>query len=230
MVMGMRMATRQSWRVGVLLYWACTGNGMAMLSGDLSEPPTTPPIYTIEDAVPAPPAPSIYTIEDTPTPSSLPSAPAPIRSTQDDDAARLTATQTEWLSGLASWYSDKFHGRRTASGEPYLRHGWTVAHRQWPLGAKIAIRNPANGIHVIATVNDRGPFHGNRLIDVSFAVAEALGIVQQGVAAVEVTLLKDQNATVSQLKPGATLSIKPPSIWPPKPKFRPKPAPKPRKR
>jgi rare lipoprotein A (peptidoglycan hydrolase) len=141
----------------------------------------------------------------------------------DLNAAHVAAAESVWRSGMASWYSHKFHGRRTASGEPYLRHGWTVAHREWPLGSKIAIRNPANGVEVTAKVNDRGPFHPNRLIDVSFAVAKALDIVQQGVALVEVRLLEeadvsfylnDSPSSVSSSKQ----SLKPPPQWPPKTK------------
>lgn len=138
------------------------------------------------------------------------------------DAAHVAAAEPVSLNGLASWYSDKFHGRRTASGEPYLRHGFTIAHRQWPLGAKVSIRNPANGIKVTATVNDRGPFHPNRLIDVSFAIAKALGIVQQGVAEVEVSLLSEPEPKTTSLalpeRPtrAARPSLKPPTQWPPK--------------
>jgi rare lipoprotein A len=140
---------------------------------------------------------------------------------QLNEAHAAAAADSGWLSGLASWYSDKFHGRRTASGEPYLRHGFTIAHRQWPLGAKVSIRNPANGIKVIATVNDRGPFHPNRLIDVSFAIAKTLGIVQQGVAAVEVRLLDDADISLNLNDGPAATSVpkqgvKPPVQWPPK--------------
>lgn len=139
------------------------------------------------------------------------------------DAAHVAAAEPMSLHGLASWYSDKFHGRRTASGEPYLRHGFTIAHRQWPLGAKVSIRNPANGIKVTATVNDRGPFHPNRLIDVSFAIAKALGIVQQGVAEVEVSLLSESEpkttaplALPERPARASRPSLKPPTQWPPK--------------
>lgn len=141
--------------------------------------------------------------------------------TDELNAAHMAAAEAEpaWLSGLASWYSDKFHGRRTASGEPYLRHGFTIAHRQWPLGTKVSIRNPANGIKVIATVNDRGPFHPNRLIDVSFAIAKTLGIVQQGVAPVEVRLLSDSDVSLHlhdspAAAPTSRQGVRPPAQWP----------------
>lgn len=87
--------------------------------------------------------------------------------------------------GLASWYGQKFHGRRTASGETYNMLAMTAAHRTMPIPSYARVRNPANGREIIVRVNDRGPFSPDRVIDLSYAAAVKLGL-QGGVAAVEV--------------------------------------------
>lgn len=98
-------------------------------------------------------------------------------------------------SGLASWYADRFHGRRTASGEPYSRYEMTAAHRHLPLGTLLHVSNPETGVGVVLRVNDRGPFHGNRVIDVSRAAANALGLVQVGVGHVDIRLPSSEEAS-----------------------------------
>lgn len=88
--------------------------------------------------------------------------------------------------GIASWYGNKFHGRRTSSGEPYDMYAMTAAHRTLPLPSYVCVRNLENGRSVIVRVNDRGPFLHNRLIDLSYAAATRLGVVGTGTAMVEV--------------------------------------------
>jgi len=88
--------------------------------------------------------------------------------------------------GIASWYGRKFHGRLTASGEPYNMYAMTAAHRTLPLPTFVEVTNLRNGRHVIVRVNDRGPFARNRLIDLSYAAAKKLKIVGHGTAPVEV--------------------------------------------
>jgi rare lipoprotein A len=90
--------------------------------------------------------------------------------------------------GLASWYGRKFHGRPTASGETYDMYGMTAAHPTMPLPSYARVRNPANGREVIVRVNDRGPFHPGRIIDLSYTAALKLGLLR-GVAVVEVERL-----------------------------------------
>jgi len=87
--------------------------------------------------------------------------------------------------GLASWYGRKFHGRGTATGELYNMYAMTAAHRTMPLPSYARVRNPANGREVIVRVNDRGPFHSTRVIDLSYTAALKLGLLG-GVAPVEV--------------------------------------------
>ena len=87
--------------------------------------------------------------------------------------------------GLASWYGRKFHGRATASGETYNMYAMSAAHKTMPLPSYARVRNPANGRAVVVRINDRGPFHAGRVIDLSYTAALQLGLLG-GVAAVEV--------------------------------------------
>ncbi|MDB6095841.1 MAG: rare lipoprotein [Francisellaceae bacterium] len=88
--------------------------------------------------------------------------------------------------GLASWYGTKFHGQRTSSGEPYDMFGMTAAHKTLPLPTYAKVTNVDNGKSVIVKINDRGPFHCNRLIDLSYTAAAKLGILGKGTGHVEV--------------------------------------------
>lgn len=88
-------------------------------------------------------------------------------------------------SGVASWYADSLHGRRTANGERYNREEYTAAHRSLPFGARLCVRSLVNGRTVIVRVNDRGPFTPGRIIDLSRAAAEDLGMMGLGIKSVE---------------------------------------------
>ena len=90
--------------------------------------------------------------------------------------------------GLASWYGKKFHGRRTANGETYDMYAMTAAHPTLPLPSYARIRNPANGREVVVRINDRGPFHAGRIVDLSYAAALRLDLLR-GVAPVELERL-----------------------------------------
>ena len=90
--------------------------------------------------------------------------------------------------GLASWYGRKFHGRPTASGEPYDMYAMTAAHPTLPIPSYARVRNPANGREIVVRVNDRGPFHSGRIIDLSYTAALKLDLLR-GVAPVEVERL-----------------------------------------
>jgi len=88
--------------------------------------------------------------------------------------------------GVASWYGEKFHGRRTSSGEPYDMYAMTAAHKTLPLPAYVRVTNLQNGKSVVVRVNDRGPFVDNRLIDLSYAAAVKLDMTRAGTAMVEI--------------------------------------------
>lgn len=89
--------------------------------------------------------------------------------------------------GKASWYADSFQGKRTASGERYDKHAFTAAHRTLPLGSYVMVKNLRNGRSVRVKINDRGPYHRSRVIDVSRAAAERLRFIQQGHTRVSIT-------------------------------------------
>ncbi|RMH16713.1 MAG: septal ring lytic transglycosylase RlpA family protein [Gemmatimonadetes bacterium] len=90
--------------------------------------------------------------------------------------------------GMASWYGQEFHGRRTSSGEPYDMFAMTAAHRELPLPTYVRVTNLENGRSVVVRVNDRGPFHDteSRIIDLSYAAAYKLRIIGPGTARVRV--------------------------------------------
>jgi rare lipoprotein A len=129
-------------------------------------------------------------------------------------------------TGLASWYGRKFHGRPTASGEIYDMYAMTAAHRTMPLPSYALVRNPANGREVVVRINDRGPFHADRVIDLSYTAALKLGVLR-GVAPVEVRRLthddirsggwRSETAVVAIAAPAAVAAVDdevPPSAAP----------------
>jgi rare lipoprotein A len=98
----------------------------------------------------------------------------------------LAAVQTFRQRGVASWYGRRFHGGRTASGEPYDMYAMSAAHPTLPIPSYVRVTNVANGRSVVVRVNDRGPFHASRIIDLSYAAAYKLGFIQAGSAQVEI--------------------------------------------
>jgi rare lipoprotein A len=88
--------------------------------------------------------------------------------------------------GVASWYGRRFHGQKTASGEPYDMYAMSAAHPTLPIPSYARVTNLSNGRSVVVRVNDRGPFHASRIIDLSYAAAYRLGYIQAGSAQVEV--------------------------------------------
>jgi rare lipoprotein A len=121
--------------------------------------------------------------------------------------------------GTASWYGTKFHGQSTSSGEPYDMYQLTAAHRSLPIPSYVRITNLDNKKTVIVRVNDRGPFHSERLIDVSYAAAVKLGFAERGTARVMVevvdgsdsigTRVAQQVPPASQATPAAFAAVPP---------------------
>lgn len=95
----------------------------------------------------------------------------------------------KYQEGWASWYGPGFHGNYTASGTRYNQYGLTAAHRTLPFGTRLRVTNLNNGRSVIVTVNDRGPFIHNRVIDLSMGAAQVLGVVNSGVAPVRLDFI-----------------------------------------
>lgn len=96
------------------------------------------------------------------------------------------------FKGTASFYADKFEGRKTASGVVYTHDKFTCAHKTLPFGTKLRVTNLSNNKSVIVTVNDRGPFVGARVIDLSKSAAKEISMINQGLAKVQIEIL-DEN-------------------------------------
>jgi rare lipoprotein A len=92
-------------------------------------------------------------------------------------------------SGRASWYGPGFFGNRTANGEVFRPGTLTAAHRTLPFGTKVRVTNLWNGRSTVVRINDRGPFHGNRVIDLAHGAAQELGLLSSGVADVKLEVL-----------------------------------------
>ena len=104
--------------------------------------------------------------------------------------------------GLASWYGRKFHGQPTSTGEPYDMYGMTAAHPTLPIPSYVRVTNLSNGRTVVVRVNDRGPFHKGRLIDLSYTAAYKLGYVKRGSTQVEVESILPDEIPLIAAKPG----------------------------
>jgi len=102
--------------------------------------------------------------------------------------------------GVASWYGGSFHGRKTSSGEIYDMRSMSAAHKTLPLPTYARVTNMENGRSVVVRINDRGPFHGPRLIDLSYVAAAKLGVVKHGTAEVEIRAIDPRHSDSS---PGA---------------------------
>ena len=96
-------------------------------------------------------------------------------------------------TGIASWYGHQFNGRKTANGDRFDMNALTAAHRSLPLSCFIRVTNKENGKSVVVKVNDRGPYAGNRILDLSYGAAKQLGIVNQGMGNVTIERVSEPN-------------------------------------
>ncbi len=99
-------------------------------------------------------------------------------------------THNKQVTGIASYYGGKFHGKRTASGEIFNKNAMTAAHRSLPFGTKVKVTNLRNGMTVLVRVNDRGPHVRGRMIDLSQAAAKKIGLSYAGTARVKLEVFK----------------------------------------
>ena len=111
--------------------------------------------------------------------------------------------------GLASWYGPGFHSERTSSGEPYDMYAMTAAHKTLPIPAYVRVTNLENGRSVVVRVNDRGPFVGERIIDLSYTAASKLDMLRAGTARDEIRVLDARSNTSSQ-----SIALTPPTQLP----------------
>jgi rare lipoprotein A len=168
--------------MAVLLVSACAG------MQDSAPPNYSKQWHEIPDAVPVPVKPSKYGNPD--------SYVALGKTYYVMDSAEAFEQQ-----GVASWYGNKFHGRRTSSGEDYDMYAMTAAHKTLPIPVYVEVTNTDNGRKAIVRVNDRGPFHQGRIIDLSYAAATRLGVAQTGTANVTIRVVnpeKDKSSLSSK--------------------------------
>lgn len=123
-------------------------------------------------------------------------APVPYESLADPSAAlEKSLYDLQWpkvdQQGIASWYGPGFHGRKTANGERFNQYELTAAHPTFAFGTQLCVRSKSTGQAVVVRVNDRGPFVKNRVIDLSKAAAEEIGMLDRGVKAVEIYKLDE---------------------------------------
>ncbi len=125
-----------------------------------------------------------YTVPDT-TPHKV-SKPYVVQGKQYEPLATADGFVQE---GLASFYGRDFHGRKTSNGELFDMHALTAAHKTLPFGVYVKVEHKRTGKEVVVRINDRGPFVGNRIIDLSEGAASRIGVLQEGVAAVRISAL-----------------------------------------
>jgi rare lipoprotein A len=127
-------------------------------------------------------------VRPTPPPAMSPTTPAPAPTPTLPPVG--DRAEADWVErGLASWYGEPYHGRRSASGETYDMHRLTAAHRTLEFGSLVRVTRRDSGAAVEVRINDRGPFIEGRIIDLSFAAAKTIGLDIDGVAPVEIRLI-----------------------------------------
>lgn len=158
------------------------------LAGGGSSSPSRPPILVQKDGPPANPPVDLANLPDPiPKPEPRSRYGNPEQYTVAGKTYRVMASSAGYAeSGQASWYGTKFHGRRTSSGEPYDMMQLTAAHKTLPIPTYAHVINLENGRRSIVRINDRGPFHDDRIIDLSYAAAVKLGVHTTGTARVRV--------------------------------------------
>ena len=185
-------------------------------SGSSGPPSPQPGAATTPDGPPANPPPDLL-LRPEPPPQVEPIRSGGPNKPYEVLGQRYTPLATDTAlaqAGLASWYGRKFHGRPTASGEIYDMYALSAAHRTMPIPSWALVRNPANGREVVVRINDRGPFHADRIIDLSYAAAARLGVLR-GVAPVELRRLTHDDIRSGRWRgdgaPGQTEA----QAWPP---------------
>lgn len=129
--------------------------------------------------------------------------------------------------GLASWYGPGFHAERTSSGEPYNMYSMTAAHKTLPIPSYVRVTHLGNGRSIVVRVNDRGPFVGNRIIDLSYTAAYKLGMIGSGTAPVEIRVLQPGDSSSARTTAAAASSTTPVAAVPLPPVPLPVPVPAP---
>lgn len=199
------------WRAGCALALALVIllAGCVSRTAEQTDGPTIAKRDTTADGPPLSPPAWIATIPDPiPIPEPRSERGNPATYTVLGKTYRVAATADGYDTvGKASWYGKKFHGRSTSSGEPYDMYKLTAAHRTLPIPAYARVTRVDTGRSIIVRINDRGPFHPDRLIDLSYAAAVKLDVVQSGTAHVRVQTIYEETPTNVALQVGAYSSI-----------------------
>lgn len=129
--------------------------------------------------------------------SSSPTIPVKSIRTEKAKPSQAAAKAGKVQVGTASWYGKQFHGRQTASGDTYDMFQFTAAHRTLPLGTLVKVTNLRNGKWVIVKVNDRGPYVGHRVMDVSYGAAQMMGFRQRGIEKVKLEVIEPETLAMN---------------------------------
>ena len=157
---------------GSKVLWRCMAIGLMLsIAGCAGQPPSQPP--------------------QAPQSVSPPEKEKQIRPTSKPFQAPQLGEKFQ-QTGMASFYANRLHGRRTANGERYNKNAFTAAHRDLPFGTRVWVVNLKNNRSVEVRINDRGPHRKGRIIDLSHAAAKQLGILTEGMARVKISLHADQ--------------------------------------
>ncbi len=188
------MRSTSGWRWAALLL-------PAVLAGCATPPAPQAPART---GKPAPAQPVAQAVAQ-------PASPPPTEARAAEPAEPLLTGATQEIEqGAASWYGRRFHGRRTASGERYDMNALTAAHRTLPFGTVVRVRSQVTGRAVDVRINDRGPHVAGRIIDLSQAAAEALGLMGLGIKPVVLLVSAEDAAANADSAPSAELAKPPP--------------------
>lgn len=170
------------------------GCGSAPKQESSSRAPSTPPArgggFYLDDGPGPNPPPNIEAIPDA-VPRMEPLHRGALRpyTVMGRSYTPMTRIEPYKARGTATWYGRRYHGKQTSSGEPYDMYGMSAAHTILPIPSYVRVTNPANGRSVVVRVNDRGPFIGDRLIDLSYTAAYKLGLLASGSGTVDVEII-----------------------------------------
>jgi rare lipoprotein A len=188
--------------IGIALAVSGCGTGAKR---DASEPAQRPGGYYKDDGPGAAPPPNLEAVPDA-VPRAEPLNRFANRPYQvfGKDYVPLTGVAPFRQRGLASWYGKRYHGSKTSSGETYDMYAMSAAHTVLPIPSYVRVTHTGNGRSVVVRVNDRGPFHDGRVIDLSYTAALKLGMLEAGSAVVE----------VEAVVPGVAVAAPPPAVAP----------------
>ncbi len=114
------------------------------------------------------------------------------KDSQDKRHKTVAIPKNVYQTGMCSYYGEKFHGRTTANGEIFDMYALTAAHKKLPFGTVIKVTNLQNGMSITVRVNDRGPFVKGRILDLSYAAAQEVGMIRTGVAKVAIVIVEQK--------------------------------------